>query len=158
MTADDLVQLLAASNLTVTSVESCTGGMIAAAITDVAGSSAVFRYGYVTYANQAKIDLVGVRAQTIETHGAVSKQCVIEMAQGGLKHAGADISIAVSGIAGPSGGSAEKPEGLVWFALAQTGKATVTEHHVFTPLGRGNVRRAACHHALGMIARAAQSI
>ena len=154
MTADSVIEKLIKAQLTVSTVESCTGGMVAAALTDVAGSSAAFEYGYVTYANAAKIDLVGVQAQTLETYGAVSEQCVIEMAEGGLHRSGSDMSIAISGIAGPSGGSDDKPEGLVWFALARAGYSTVTQRHIFAPLGRSNVRHAACKHALTMIARA----
>ncbi len=116
--ADTLGELLLARQATVASVESCTGGGIAYAITEVAGSSAWFRQSWVTYSNDAKHTLIGVSNDTLENFGAVSEEVVIEMASKGAKLADADLCIAVSGIAGPSGGSVEKPVGLVWFAIA----------------------------------------
>ena len=103
---------------TVTTAESCTGGMIAAALTDIAGSSAWFGYGMVSYSNQAKQDLLGVPATTLAEHGAVSEAVVRRMAAGARARSGADWAIAVSGIAGPGGGSADKPVGTVWVGLA----------------------------------------
>jgi len=104
--------------LKLTTAESCTGGWIAKTLTDVAGSSAWFEYGYVTYSNHAKQELLGVSEKTLRTHGAVSAETVLEMARGALSRSSADISVAVSGVAGPDGGSAEKPVGTVWFAWA----------------------------------------
>jgi len=113
-----LVSELAAAGKAVATAESCTGGWVAKAITDVAGSSAVFGYGIVTYSNGAKESLVGVQNKTLEDYGAVSAEVVEEMAKGALRLSGADISVAVSGVAGPDGGTEEKPVGAVWFAWA----------------------------------------
>lgn len=116
--AKTLGQQLVKTQGSITTVESCTGGGIASAITDISGSSTWFKQAWVTYSNQSKIELVGVRADTLQEFGAVSEQVVSEMVQGAKKRAQADLAIAVSGIAGPSGGTLEKPVGLVWIALA----------------------------------------
>ena len=116
--AERLGRALAARGLTVTTAESCTGGLIAGAITSVAGSSAWFSEGYVTYANAAKRRLVGVPATTLEAHGAVSEATVRAMARGALERAGADLAVAASGIAGPGGAVPGKPVGTVWLAVA----------------------------------------
>ena len=116
--ARQLGERLLARGETVTLAESCTAGRIAGAITDIAGSSAWFGYGFVTYSNDAKQQLLGVRAETLDEDGAVSERTVREMAEGALQRSGADWALAVSGIAGPTGGSATKPVGMVWFALA----------------------------------------
>jgi len=119
---DDLTrkvaQLLTARGEWLSCAESCTGGLISAALTEVAGSSAWFGYGFVTYSNEAKQRLLGVEAATLAQYGAVSERTVREMALGALARAGADWSLAVSGIAGPGGGSVERPVGMVWFSLA----------------------------------------
>ncbi|RXZ42628.1 CinA family protein [Crenobacter cavernae] len=119
-----LGQLLAARGQWVTAAESCTGGRIAGAITDIAGSSGWFGYGFVSYGNEAKQKLLGVSAETLAEHGAVSSATVREMADGALRESGADWAVAVSGVAGPGGGSTEKPVGLVWFGLAGQGVET----------------------------------
>lgn len=116
--AEALVKELADSGKAVATVESCTGGWVAKAITDVSGSSAVFGYGIVSYANGAKESIVGVQNKTLEDHGSVSAEVVTEMAKGTLRLSGADIAVAVSGVAGPGGGSKEKPVGMVWFGWA----------------------------------------
>lgn len=116
--AQALVADLTAAGKAVATAESCSGGWVAKAITDIAGSSAVFHYGIVSYSNGAKESLLGVHNETLEQHGAVSEAVVIEMAEGALNLSGADIAVAVSGIAGPSGGSKDKPVGTVWFAWA----------------------------------------
>ncbi len=123
MSNDDLVALagrvaerLIAHNLRLATAESCTGGWVAKVCTDLAGSSHWFERGFVTYSNEAKQELLGVGQETLEAHGAVSEPTVREMASGALRHSRADVSVAISGIAGPGGGSAEKPVGMVWFA------------------------------------------
>ncbi len=116
--AGALVDELRSAGKAVSTAESCTGGWIAKAITDIAGSSEVFHYGIVSYSNGAKESILGVQNRTLEDHGAVSEAVVIEMAEGALNLSGADIGIAVSGVAGPAGGSEAKPVGTVWFAWA----------------------------------------
>ncbi len=148
--ATQILALARARGATVTTAESCTGGMVAAALTDIAGSSAIFERGVVTYSNAAKVALLGVAQGTLNRHGAVSEEVAAEMALGALGAAGANLSVAVSGIAGP-GGSEHKPEGRVCFALAGTHAPTLTETVEFGPLGRARVRAAATEHALGML-------
>ena len=116
--AQALVGQLTAAGKALSTAESCSGGWLAKAITDIPGSSAVFHYGIVSYSNGAKESLLGVANETLLRHGAVSEAVVVEMAQGALNLSGADISVAVSGVAGPTGGSEEKPVGMVWFAWA----------------------------------------
>ncbi|HEX5783572.1 MAG TPA: CinA family protein [Burkholderiaceae bacterium] len=132
--------------------ESCTGGLIAARCTDLAGSSAWFERGFVTYSNAAKTELLGVPAALIDTHGAVSEPVARAMAQGALAHAAAQVSVAVTGVAGPSGGSADKPVGTVWIAWAGPGWVDAVGHHF--PGDRAAVRQATVHAALqGLVAR-----
>jgi nicotinamide-nucleotide amidase len=131
----------------VSTAESCTGGGIASAITDIPGSSNWFGYGFVTYSNEAKQRLLGVRAQTLLEHGAVSEATVRQMAEGALKASGADWAVAVSGVAGPTGGTPEKPVGLVWFALAGKDVTTRAFKHHFEG-SRAEVRLAAVQTAL----------
>jgi len=116
--AATLVDALATANKAVATAESCTGGWVAKAITDVPGSSACFGYGIVSYSNGAKESMLGVRNQTLVDHGSVSEAVVAEMSKGALHLSGADVAIAVSGVAGPDGGTDEKPVGMVWFAWA----------------------------------------
>ncbi|MGB5076437.1 MAG: CinA family protein [Sphingorhabdus sp.] len=111
-----------AAGRTVTIAESCTGGLVAAALTEIPGSSAVFGSGYVTYSNEAKMKMLGVNEDILDTFGAVSVAVVWAMAQGALKKSGADIAVAVSGVAGPDGGTEKKPVGTVVFAVAEKGK------------------------------------
>ncbi len=118
----ELADLLVSKNWTMTTAESCTGGLIAASLTDLAGSSAWFNQGVVSYANSAKIKLLGVDERLIVQHGAVSEAVVLAMATGAQREAGADVAVAVSGIAGPGGGTSDKPVGTVWLAWA-VGKA-----------------------------------
>ncbi|MET0599599.1 MAG: CinA family protein [Mesorhizobium sp.] len=128
--------------------ESCTGGMIAAALTDIAGSSVVFDRGFVTYSNAAKTEMLGVPPAVIETHGAVSQEVVLAMATGALDRASAGLALAVTGIAGPDGGSAEKPVGLVWFGVAMPGRPPLAERRLFENRGRAFIRAASVRTAL----------
>ena len=130
-----------------TVAESCTGGWIAKVLTDLAGSSAWFERGFVTYSNDAKQEMLGVNKSTIEAYGAVSQETVNEMALGALKNSHADYSLSVSGIAGPSGGSADKPVGLVWFAWAYQDTVITSEKKIFSG-DRNEVREQAVFHAL----------
>ncbi|NIF50409.1 nicotinamide-nucleotide amidase [Enterobacter sp. Ap-1006] len=132
---------------TVTTAESCTGGWIAKVITDVAGSSAWFERGFVTYSNEAKHQLIGVNETTLEAYGAVSKGVVLEMAQGALAAAKADYAVSVSGIAGPDGGTPEKPVGTVWFGFADKHGRTLAKVQRFDG-ARDAVRRQATEFAL----------
>ena len=150
--ADELLRLALASGATVTTAESCTGGMVAAAITDVAGSSAVFERGFVTYSNVAKVEMLGVLPATLDAHGAVSEEVAREMALGALAAAQAEVAVSISGIAGP-GGSEFKPEGRVCFGLA-TAQGVQTKTIDFGALGRANVRAAARDEALALLVAA----
>lgn len=138
----------------IATAESCTGGMVAAALTDVAGSSAVFDRGFVTYSNAAKTQMLGVAPDTLAAHGAVSEPVAREMARGARDRAGVDLAVAITGIAGP-GGSEFKPEGRVCFAVA-TVEGVTAETVEFGALGRDRVRAAATRHALTLLARALQ--
>ena len=135
---------------TIATAESCTGGMVAAAITEVPGSSAIFERGVVTYSNLAKTELLGVRADTLAAHGAVSEDVAREMAEGLLARTPATLAVSVTGIAGP-GGSGAKPEGRVCFGLARRGAPTRTETVEFGARGRALVRAAARDHALDLL-------
>lgn len=137
-----------------TTAESCTGGMIIALLTDIPGSSSMVDRGFVTYSNDAKVEMIGVRRETLDAHGAVSRETALEMAAGALKNSRAGIALAVTGIAGPDGGSADKPVGLVWFGLAMTGRPVAAEKVVFENLGRDYVRRETVRHALEMAVEA----
>ncbi|WP_319823782.1 CinA family protein [Thalassovita sp.] len=154
MTPADLLSLYRTRGLRIATAESCTGGMVAAALTDVAGSSDVFERGFVTYSNAAKQDMLGVRAETLLAHGAVSEQVAVEMAEGALRHAQAEVAVSVTGIAGP-GGSEFKPEGRVCFALATKAAPTLSETVEFGAIGRADVRAAAVQKALDLLKSAA---
>ncbi|WP_053143915.1 nicotinamide-nucleotide amidase [Erwinia billingiae] len=143
----DVGQRLLQRKATVTAAESCTGGWIAKVLTDIAGSSQWFERGFVTYSNEAKADLVGVTAASLARFGAVSEQVVREMAEGARLQARANFALSVSGIAGPDGGSAEKPVGTVWFGFAAEGKETLAQRQVFSG-DREAVRRQATAWAL----------
>ncbi len=148
MSAEALLEAARAAGATIATAESCTGGLIAAAITDIAGSSAVFDRGVVTYSNAAKVALLGVSQATLDTNGAVSEAVAREMAEGALAGSGATLAISVTGIAGPGGGTPAKPEGRVCFGLARRGAATITETVEFGARGRAAVRAASVDHAL----------
>ena len=134
--------------------ESCTGGLIIAALTDIAGSSAVVDRGFITYSNEAKMEMLGVSAATLEAHGAVSRETVLEMAAGALARSRAGMALAVTGIAGPGGGSPEKPVGLVWFGVALKGGPVAAELNMFADNGRDFIRRETVRHALEIGLRA----
>ncbi len=150
MTVGLLVRALRDKGWKMATAESCTGGLVAGAITDVAGSSDVFDRGFVTYSNAAKSDMLGVPPALIAQHGAVSEQVARAMAEGALKHSQANVAVAITGVAGPGGGSDEKPVGLVHFACATQQKTTHLEIY-FGNLGRAVVRQAAIHQALQLV-------
>ena len=152
--AEEVVKMLKNAGMTVTTVESCTGGLISATLVDVAGASAVLNQAYVTYANEAKQSLVGVKAETLEAYGAVSEQTAREMAEVGAKAANADAALAVTGIAGPDGGTAEKPVGLVYIGCHVNGN-TVVERNVFSG-NRREVREQSVGAALALLKRQLQ--
>ena len=149
MSAADLLTAATAKGILIATAESCTAGLIAGAITDVAGSSAIFDRGFVTYSNAAKQDMLGVSPSTLAKYGAVSEQVAAEMAQGALFRSAAQIALSVTGIAGP-GGSEHKPEGRVCFGLA-TADGCTTETIDYGPMGRAEVRAATVAHALSLL-------
>jgi len=144
-----------AQGLTIATAESCTGGMVAVALTDIPGSSAVVDRGFVTYSNDAKTEMLGVPAATIAAHGAVSEPVARAMAEAALARSRAGLAVAITGIAGPGGGTAKKPEGLVHFACARAGARTRHARFEFGAIGRDAVRRAAVRQALEMLLAAA---
>ena len=145
-----LVAKATATGKTVGTAESCTGGLIAAALTDVPGASAVFTYGVVAYANAAKTGLLGVDPALIEDHGAVSEEVARAMAAGIRERSGVNVAVSVTGIAGPGGGSPAKPVGLVWFGLA-TGEGVTAVRRVFAGRARAHVRAGAVDVALRLV-------
>lgn len=149
MIAQAAFDALRARGWVLATAESCTGGLIAGAVTDIAGSSAVFDRGFVTYSNAAKSEMIGVPMAVIDAHGAVSEQVATAMAQGALHASNADIAVSVTGIAGP-GGSDHKPEGRVCFGVS-TAQGAKTETMDFGALGRAGVRSATVAHALSMV-------
>jgi nicotinamide-nucleotide amidase len=150
MTAAALVAAARQKGLRLSTAESCTGGLVAAALTDVAGSSAVFDEGFVTYSNTAKQKTLGVPADVLTRHGAVSAETVAAMADGARRVSGAHVAVSISGIAGPGGGSPEKPVGTVWLGLAVQGHPTQVFHHRFSG-DRAAVRAAAVATALTLL-------
>lgn len=147
-----VIDLLAAGSKTLAVAESCTGGLISCRLTDVAGASAVFTHGFVTYSNQAKIDLLGVSASVLEAFGAVSEEVAQEMAAGAMRVAGADLAVAVTGIAGPSGGTPDKPVGTAWIGLASRG-GTPQAFKVFHPRSRKDFKLSVSQSALDAMRR-----
>lgn len=146
-----LLDLCKRKNVTIATAESCTGGLIAATLTEVAGSSAVVDRGFVTYSNEAKFDMLGVPADLIEASGAVSGEVAAAMAEGALARANADITIAVTGIAGPDGGTDIKPVGLVWFGCAAGWAPTFVHKTVFPDHGRAFIRHATVMTAIEIL-------
>lgn len=145
-TEKELVRILQEKKMTVTTVESCTGGMIASRIVDVPGASDVFKEAFVTYCDEAKHDLVGVSWETLDTFTAVSSETASEMAQGGARSARADLALSATGLAGPDGGTEEKPVGLVYIGCAFHGKTDVRELHLTG--NRSEIRSQAAEEAL----------
>ncbi len=150
--AGDIVSACIKGGLMLATAESCTGGLIAGVLTEIAGSSAVLDRGFVTYSNEAKTGMLEVAPALIGRHGAVSREVAVAMAEGAIRASRADIAVAVTGIAGPGGGSAEKPVGLVHFALAVRGQPTTAAEQRFGDIGRSAVRLATVRFALEMIA------
>ncbi len=140
--------------LKIATAESCTGGLVAALLTEIAGSSAVVERGFVTYSNEAKTELIGVPADLIATHGAVSEPVARAMAEGALAHSHADVAVGITGIAGPTGGTASKPVGLVHFGIARKGAPTVHLERRYGELGREIVRRRAVDDAFWLLEQA----
>ena len=149
--ASALLELCKARKLMVATAESCTGGLVAGALTDIAGSSAVVDRGFVTYTDEAKQQMLGVPAATLAAHGAVSRATAEAMARGALGHASADIVVSITGIAGPGGGSAEKPVGLVHFAAGDRNGRLIHRERRFGDIGRSEVRRLSVLEALSML-------
>ena len=155
--AEQVIELLTASSKTIVTAESCTGGMIAAALTDVPGASAAVYGGYITYANSAKSRMIHVQARLIRDYGAVSNQVARAMADGARNTARADFAVSVTGIAGPDGGSEKKPVGLVYVAVSSE-LATVVIEHQFGDLGRDDIRKASVNAALELIVQVLTSV
>ncbi len=149
--AQQVLDLARDAGIMITAAESCTGGLVMAALTDLAGASNVVDRGYVTYSNAAKAQMLGVAPELIGAHGAVSQAVARAMADGALTHSGAGLAVSVTGIAGPGGGSADKPVGLVWFALARTGAQTLTVEKRFTQTDRAGIRAASVETALQLL-------
>lgn len=148
--ASGLLAACRARGILLATAESCTGGLIAGALTDIAGSSDVVDRGFVTYSNDAKMEMLGVRQATLDAHGAVSRETAIEMAAGALARSNAGIALSVTGVAGPGGGSPDKPVGLVWLGLALAGQPATAERRLFEDKGRGFIRRETVKTALAM--------
>jgi nicotinamide-nucleotide amidase len=153
--AREVLDACRARGLKVATAESCTGGMAAAALTDIAGSSDVFERGFVTYSNEAKQEILAVTEQTLARHGAVSGETACEMVLGALARSRADIAVSITGVAGPGGGTAEKPVGLVWFAVARRGGPAEPHRRLFADEGRAAIREAATGFALELLLQAA---
>ncbi|CDO46587.1 damage-inducible protein CinA [Bartonella henselae] len=154
--AREVLTVCRQKSLRLTTVESCTGGLIAANLTNIAGSSDVLDCGFVVYSNEAKTRLVGVRAELIKTYGAVSKEVVLAMAEGGLKYSRAEIAVSVTGIAGPGGACFDKPVGLVHFAVAYKNHKTLHTEMRFGNLDRKAIRHATVKNALKLILESLQ--
>jgi nicotinamide-nucleotide amidase len=149
--ATALLDLCKAKKLMIATAESCTGGLVAGALTEIAGSSAVVDRGFVTYTNEAKEQMLGVPSATLQAHGAVSQETAEAMAKGALKHSSADLVVSITGIAGPGGGTAEKPVGLVHFGAALRRGRLIHRERRFGDIGRAEVRRLSVLEALAML-------
>jgi nicotinamide-nucleotide amidase len=156
-TAKHVLELCRARGLHVATAESCTGGLVAAALTEIAGSSDVVDRGFVTYSNEAKAELLGVPLSTLKRYGAVSAQTAKAMAAGALKSSHADLAVSITGIAGPGGGTKQKPVGLVHFAAARRDGRSVARKKLFGAIGRSRVRQLSVMQALEMLEILARS-
>ncbi|MGO6730748.1 CinA family protein [Rhizobium ruizarguesonis] len=150
-TAETIIRDFTAAGLMISTAESCTGGLIAGALTEISGSSAVVDRGFVTYTNSAKIEMLGVQAETLLRFGAVSEETARQMVHGALFRSRAEIAVAVTGIAGPGGGSAEKPVGLVHLAAKSRAGAIIHRKMFYGDIGRSEVRLATIRTALEMV-------
>lgn len=146
-----VLEICRTRGLMVATAESCTGGLVAGALTEIAGSSDVVDRGFVTYSNNAKQQMLGVPAATLAAHGAVSRETAEAMARGALGHAEADLTVAITGVAGPGGGTPDKPVGLVHFAAASRGGALIHAEMRYGDIGRDNVRHRSVLQALAML-------
>jgi len=151
-----LLNLCKEKKLTLATAESCTGGLVAAALSEIPGSSLVLDRGFVTYSNEAKQQMLGVTPATIDVYGAVSTQCADEMAKGALAHAQVDLAVSITGIAGPTGAVPGKPIGLVYFCAASRSGRVIAHDRKFGDIGRPNVRRASVLQALTMLQELAE--
>ena len=154
--AEAILAAARARQIKIATAESCTGGLLGACLTAIAGSSDVYERGFITYSNEAKADALGVRPDLIAAHGAVSVEVAAAMAQGALSHSHADLAISITGIAGPGGGSPQKPVGTVCFGLAHSGHI-LTERKTFADEGRSAIRDAALDEALRLLLNACAS-
>jgi nicotinamide-nucleotide amidase len=152
-----LLDLCKAKKLMIATAESCTGGLVAGALTDIAGSSAVVERGFVTYTNSAKQQMLGVPADILRRHGEVSRQTAEAMAKGVLAHSPVDLAVSITGIAGPGGGSAEKPVGLVHFGAATRSGRLIHRERRYGDIGRAEVRRLSVLEALAMLTELAST-
>ena len=156
--AGEILENARAGNLMVAAAESCTGGLVSALLTELAGSSAVFDRGFITYTNEAKMELLGVPQEMLAAHGAVSSEVAGAMAEGALLRSRADIAVSITGVAGPGGGTKEKPVGLVHFAIATRNNGTTTFVRNFSDSGRSSIRVNAAGYALEIISNSIYSI
>ena len=151
-----LLDVCTKKKLTLATAESCTGGLVAAVISEIPGSSAVLDRGFVTYSNEAKQQMLGVTPATIDIYGAVSRECAGEMAKGALAHASVDLAVSITGIAGPTGAVPGKPIGLVFFCAASRSGRIIAHDRKYGDIGRANVRRESVLQALGMLRELAE--
>jgi nicotinamide-nucleotide amidase len=154
--AKALLDICKQKKLTLATAESCTGGLVAATISEIPGSSAVLDRGFVTYSNKAKQQMLGVTPATIDVYGAVSTECAEEMAKGALAHASVDLAISITGIAGPTGAVLGKPIGLVYFCAASRSGRVIAHDRKYGDIGRANVRRKSVFQAMGMLQELAE--
>jgi len=154
--AQRIIRKCVERKLTIATAESCTGGLVAGALTEIAGSSSAVLCGFVTYSNEAKQQMLGVAPATIDVYGAVSTECAAEMARGALAHAQVDLAVSITGIAGPTGATPGKPIGLVYFCAASRSGRNIAHDRKYGDIGRSQVRRASVLQALAMLQELAE--